>query len=302
MRRIISIFLAVLLILLFAAPALAATVAQGVTVVDGNTEIGVIDTAGAPDNVKDYLRRFIASDRNMIFMSKDGTIIFFCIVPDNMSAWFVHDYAGWQCTFSDYFPDTVYAFNRSSSDGLYHFLEVCTDAAFIRAIYCGGTYADLSFIAPTSDYVLDVTGQLSIVDNGGLFGAGGGNKPWYEQLFDWLGSFWQGLLDFFISIFVPDESYFDSWFTDVRGAANAKFGAVLEIGDSFSSLFDKPRDVSFAFDIPANHFWSGSPSYHTDLLAPFGDLVSFVRVIFTAIICVITGVIIFRRLIVLFEQ
>ena len=303
-RRVLSILLAVLLMVIVSAPALAATVAQGVTVVDGNTEIGVIDTAGAPESVKDYLRQFIASDRNMIFMSKDGSILYFAIVPDNMSAWFVHDYAGWQCTFSDYFPDTVYAFNRSSSDGLYHFLEVCNDAAYIRAIYCGGTYADLSFISPTAEYVLDVTGQLILVDNGDLFGAGGGgaDKPWYEQIFDWLGGFWDGLLNFVKSIFIPDGAYFDGWFSDVRSAADSKFGAVLDIGDAVTGIFGGQSDTSTVLDIPANRLWDGQPAYHADLLSPVAGVMSWVRGILTAIICISTIIVVFRRLVVLFEQ
>lgn len=302
MRRVLVLLLVMIMMVLIAAPALAATVAQGVTVKDGNTEIGVIDTAGASSAVKDFLRRFLSSDRNMIFMSADGSVIFFAILPDGITASFFNSW-GWRCQFSQPIPDTVYSFSLGS-DGLYHFLQVCNDAAFVQGIYCGGTYTGLTFPSPMSDYVLDVTGQLSIVDNGGLFGAGAeGDKPWYEQLFDWLGNFFQGLLDFFVSIFVPSDDYFDQWFSDVKSAADSKFGPVLDLGDSVSGVFDVDSSAAgIVLDIPADGLFDGAPSYHVDFLDNLRPVVSFVRVIATAIVCLFTVFVIYRRLVVLFEQ
>ncbi len=179
--------------------------------------------------------------------------------------------------------------------------------ALSDVVILGGRYFDtfdVTFPTPIDTYVADFDGSLLLRDDGGLMsdpvtepGDGGG-------LLGFLSNFWDNLKDFFIGLFVPEEGYFQHWYQSLKIEVDEKLSAISALYNGLTGFFSNlsGRDVSLVLEIPANHFYNGSPFISADIFENLSSVLSFLRGILTGFIVLSTAIICYKKLVTIFSE
>lgn len=101
--------------------------------------------------------------------------------------------------------------------------------------------------------------------------------------------------DFFVSLFVPGEDYFNDNLRSLNDLINSRFGGLGElyqIINNFFSIFQSSRPAEITFSLPSNYFFPGYRGFSYNVFALAAPYISFVRnvlnsscILFTAIAC-----------------
>ena len=121
-------------------------------------------------------------------------------------------------------------------------------------------------------------------------------------ILDWLLSFFDNLLDFFISILVPSEGYFEDWFNEIKNAFEDKLGGLMDFIDEVTNAFDdiannNGTDSSLIITLPDNWLFSGYKGISVDVLKPFAYLLAWIKNIFNVIVCIFTAITCYKSII-----
>ena len=176
-----------------------------------------------------------------------------------------------------------------------------------EVVILGGRYfdtCDVTFPTPINTYVADFDGRLLLRDDGGLM-----SEPETEPgddggILGFLKGFWDKLKDFFIGLFIPEEGYFQQWYQSLKTEVDKKLSAISALYNGLTGFFNglSGRDASVILEIPANHFYDGSPAVSADIFDKLGSVVSFLRGILTGFIVLFTAIICYKKLVTIFSE
>lgn len=278
----------------------------------GNTYLGKFHVKDMPQQQLDLWKGFMASPRLFAEQDNDHRIYFFT-VPENVTGKIVRNSPGshfaYDVVFSPAFDVRGLVFQYSSATGMYEPVGTYNSGSFtgfgLDAIIVNRGFP-LSSNIPQSELYIQHPGLLYIVDDLGNEMEGEGEvedeNPWWQHLLDWLNSFWKKLKDFF----VPEEGYFDDWFNEIKDAAMKKLGPISDVNSKLQGAFEAFKndhsDTGLYLDIPKNHFFEGFPGIRVSLIREVGGLLDSIKTILTMIFVVLTAIICYRRIIVIFEQ
>lgn len=304
----------VLALVLGAVPALAVRLPEA-EAEDGNTVIATFITSALEDVNKAYLREWMASERNLLLRRSDGSYDFL-IIPDGVTITVSVGSNGLaNLTFGGVatsvtglrmmgWTDDVREFNGHGNVA-YAYLTGPRDCILVSGTIF--TSDKVTLPMPTGSYVAEFDGKLLLRDDGGLFGAGGEEGGWWQGLLDWLAGFWDALWNFFIRLLVPDKGYFEKWMEELREAANEKLGAVFDMYDALTELFDSLQSDtgqagSLKLTLPANYLYPGFGGAEADAMPMVLKFTGFLRPVLSSIVLLYTLIICYKRIVVLFEQ
>lgn len=279
---------------------------------DGNTLLGVFNTTTLTEAQKQVVRDWLNSPSNLLIKSY-GSTFYFVTIPANNDITVQRKSDGLARVMWNVGGVKIFCWSDydSNTRKFTNFVEMLpTSTYYIDGILICGTAIDtLTFPAPFDTYIADIQGELFFVDDGGLFAEGSGGSTDGENsggLWEWLKNFWDSLLDFVKSIFIPDEDYFNEWYESIRSKANEKFSALFYLYDVLTDTFKSQQGGDYTrsvfLNIPANHFYAGSPAIKADLLEWALPFAAGFRGFLTACVIIFTGIICYRRLVVIFEK
>lgn len=308
-KRAVSLLLVLLMLSTLCMTAFAVSVPE-FAYKNGDTYLGTFITSKMSDSNKSILKEWLSAKRTALIRNETGQI-HFIIFPTGAT---VKASLGTNGRVNLLKSGSVNAYGVSwaakSSSGNYETCAPITFSAgysYTNCIILGGTiFSEITMPTPVTGYIADVTGDFYLEDDGGLFSDPDSGGGILETIWEWIKNFWKSLLDFVKSIFIPEDGYFEKWYNEIKAAADKKFAALASLYDILKSAFQSVESSaalkSLMLEIPANHFWEGSPAMSADLLKWAIPFASGVKGMMTAIIMLFTGVVCYRRLIVLFEQ
>ena len=174
-------------------------------------------------------------------------------------------------------------------------------------VIVGGRYfdtCDVTFPSPVNTYVADFEGRLLLRDDGGLMSDPETDPGEDGGILGFLKGFWDKLKDFFVGLFVPEEGYFQQWYQSLKTAVDKKLSAISALYNGLTGFFNglSGRDVFVVIEIPANHFYSGSPAVSADIFATLGSVLSFLRGVLTGFVVLLTAIICYKKLVTIFSE
>lgn len=277
---------------------------------DGNTMFGVFhvkDLGSVPaesssnKSVLDVWKEMMASGDFAVFQEMNGCI-YFCY---NLSGKTFHidsstSFPGfYKLSYSGYTDCFVF---EPSADGYVYSDSFSLSGGFNFKYMLANSSGVFTSSVPSSNYIPSYTGNLVIVDD---LGEGGSEPPSDGDggILDWLKSFWRKLKSFF----VPDEGYFSDWFQEIKNAAMKKLSPISETFDLFNQLGDgmkntNSKDDGLYIDVPDNLYYRGFQGFRVDILKSVRPILGIVRNVFTMVCVIFTGIVCYRRIIVIFEQ
>lgn len=291
MRKAICFFAAVLVL---CSSVFAASI-PGAWIEDGNTILGVFKVQGTADAA--YYQEIKLSGSNFIFHSVNGQRYYFGAFPAGSTVTFrqVGSYFEVRCT--GLVNGLLFV---SDGDGFVpeNRFQIAPNVWYQFSVLVGGSYfVEHDVNTLDNRVVADYEGYLVLRDDLDGSGAGG----WWDSLLDWLSSFWDNLLSFFLRIFVPSNGYFTSWFNDVRTAFDAKVGGLTDmfkaLADGFGQLSSASSSSSFVITLPSGYLYRGFPGARVDVMQYILPYAQWLRPVFNAILFLFTAIVCYRHLI-----
>lgn len=322
MKRVISFIIAILMLCLFSVSVFAYEVKNDTWMENGDTYLGVFKVKGT--EYEDFFRRWKSSNKNMFYIENNSGFIYyrFCILSDGLKVSFDYkDSSKLNLVISGVgvMDELVFYSDSSHQITLLNFYSLYNQSdsdSFSVSFNCfTGTYFS-SLPSECLPFLPKCEGNLILVDDldgdpdipinppdGG--GGGSGDEGGEGGILDWIGGFFTNLWDFFVKLIVPDAEYFSNWFEEIKNAAMEKLGPVGDIfgalGDLFGSLENDTTSSSLILDIPRNHFFQGFDGVRVDLLESGKDIIAVVKGFLTACMVLLTCIVCYKRIIVLFE-
>lgn len=305
MKKIMLIFSIITFVVLSSSICYASTIPEFV-IENGNTVLGTFKTSTINATQKQLMRDWMTSNRNLLFRSNNGSY-YFITFPIG-SKYYINRSANGLATINFLGSNQGLVFANRTSNGVYDtaldFVGGPNTPLYSGLIITSNILTAENISLPTPvDYIASWQGDLIIRDDDGLFDS----ENESDGLLGWLKNFWDSLLNFVKSIFVPEDGYFEKWYNDIRTAANEKFKGILGVYDTLKGGFEDLQSstsngITLKISFPENHFFSGSPVISADFTKHLSSLISFVKIVLTSIVVVYTGINCYKYLIVLFEQ
>lgn len=298
MKRIIKTGIALLIALTLCVVAFAEIVYPPFSVIEnGNVVLKIFKLSNQTQEVKDIWAEMMTGNRTIV--TATDTVYRFVLVPENYGVSIVQDSEPNTfkvlATGEDLSKNPLTCISFTRKGNYFEMREVSSIVAFNSKYVVGGSFFN-GFSFPTLDYqyVLNYPGTLSIVDDlGGSEGNGG--------ILDWLSSFWDKLLDFFKSIFIPSSDYFKNFFNEIKTAFESKLGGIGDLMHSLSDMFERLKNTtsesSLVIHVPDNQFFPGYKGISVNVLEHVKPLINFVRGVFNSIIIVFTIIICYRKIV-----
>lgn len=300
MKRLLAVGAAMLLAVLLAVPALAYTLPD-TTTEDGNTVLELFAISKGTPEQKAYIEEWKNSSHNFLLLMEapsGGACYYFAIVPEDATVSIVDRFGD---TFW-FICDKAYrymGFQPADESGERFPMQLTTSAPGVMVAMDAFVAKTHPMALPTlsHDYIarLDGTLMLKFDDDE----EQGGN--WWDGLLDWLKNFWDKLLAFFISIFVPEEGYFSEWFETIRAALDKKVGGLTKVMDAISGGFDslqKPGSTGgVSLKLPDNLYYDGYKGAEFNLLEFINPALVHVRSWLNAVVVIFTCIFCFKKLI-----
>ncbi|MDD3022268.1 MAG: hypothetical protein PHX61_15030 [Alphaproteobacteria bacterium] len=185
--------------------------------------------------------------------------------------------------------------------------NINSSPALSECVIVGGRYfdtCDVTFPSPINTYVADFEGRLLLRDDGGLMSDPETEPGEDGGILGFLKGFWDKLKDFFVGLFVPEDGYFQQWYQSLKAAVDEKLSSISALYNGLTGFFNglSGRDVSVIIEIPANHFYSGSPAVSADIFATLGAVLSFLRGVLTGFVVLLTAIICYKKLVTIFSE
>lgn len=301
MKRFVFIALAVCLLTVH----VFAYDAPNLTPEDGNTVLGTFITSVLTDDNKNKVREWLDSDLNlMVYVPSTERYLLLDVTALNSIVVTRTSNGLAELYFREGATGTVWDVNGSELT----FAAVTTFSATTYQKDCvivGGRYmtnSNVTLPTPTNTYVADIQGSLLLRDDGGLM-----SDPETEEgggILGFLSDFWNKLKDFFIGLFVPEDGYFQQWYQSLKTAVDKKLSAISALYNGLTGFFNSlsGRTTSIVLEIPANHFYAGSPSVSADIFEKLGSVLSFLRGVLTGAIVLFTAIICYKKLVTIFSE
>lgn len=129
-------------------------------------------------------------------------------------------------------------------------------------------------------------------------------EPEDSGVSDWLGNFWDTLVETIKGLFVPEDGYFEEWFQSLKDAFDRQVGGVgglLEyIQQKFQALQNgQHRRTSLVITLPDNLLFPGFKGVSGNMLAGLDSMLTFLRNVLTAIVVILTAIAVIRKVIAL---
>lgn len=300
MRRVLTVFAVICMLTL----QVFAYDMSNLTYEDGNTVLGTFITSTMKDSDKEEVREWLNGDLSLIVYvpSKERYLLLNVSTADSMTVTRLSNGLA-----KLYFPNGARGiiFDIEDSNLTYAaMISFSSTTSQSDCVIIGGKYfstCDVTLPTPTSTYVADIKGSLMLRDDGGLMSdedkeSGG--------ILGFLKGFWDSLANAFISLFVPSDDFFSSYFEEIRSSASVKMGGLLSLYnamlDAFQSLNgDTP---TLKLEIPENRLFPSSPLISVNILENASTYVLWVKRFLTGFVVLFTAVVCYRRLVTLFEQ
>lgn len=281
---------------------------------DGNTVLGTFITSTLTDIQKDDVRTFLDSPYSLIVYTPNDfepDRLYLMTFSEGESLEFTLRSDGNVDLYNNYFSysGTAWDFEDDGTLTYRYTLSGTPRSVFYKLRIVGGRAAaniDMVLPTPRSSYVADVTGQLLIRDDGGLFSESDTDNSDDDSggILGFLSGFWDALKSAFMGLFVPGNGFFTDYFQEIQTVASAKMGGLFSLYnamlDAFQSLNgDTP---SMIFEIPASSMFPSSPLITFNVLGNVSTYVKWVKGILTGIVVLVTAILCYRRLVTLFEQ
>ncbi len=124
--------------------------------------------------------------------------------------------------------------------------------------------------------------------------------PEEDTVSDFLSGFW----DSFVGLFIPEDGYFEAWFSEVREAFDRRVGGVGGLIAYIRQKSQALKDGSYGrsslvISLPKDFLYSGFPGVTGDALSGLGPLLGWIRGVLTAIVVLFTAMAVLRRVIAL---
>lgn len=277
---------------------------------DGNNVLGTFLTSAITDENKSAVREWLDSDLSLIVYvpSSQRYLLLIANTADNLiinrssdGLAVLYLSGGATGTVWDVEGDNL-EFAAMTSINSTPILSDC--------VIIGGRYfstCDVSFPTPIDTYTADITGSsLFLRDDGGLMSDTEIDNEDEDSggILGFLSDFWDKLKDFFIGLFVPEDGYFQKWYQSLKAAVDEKLSGVSSLYNGLTSFFDSLSGSSetIRFEIPANHFFTGSPAISADIFENLSSVISFIRGVLTGAVVLFTAIICYRKLVTIFRE
>lgn len=305
MKRVLSAVIAALMLVAFSASAYAASLSSMVEE-NGDSVLGTFMLADSPESYKKFWNDFTHSDYNMMFAAAGSVAYWMFILPPNAkpvikrtSGDFLEVVFNAPVDYIHFIDDPSDPHKIMVSEmGTLSSLSKFRDARYLVA---GSFFSSTGTGPPVNigyDYIVEYEGRLLLRtdiddeedDDGGLLG-------WLKKIWEWLSSFWDKLMEFCLSLFIPRDGYFDDWFEEIRVAFDKKTGGLSSVFDDIQAEFSNIRGSGeLVFGLPPNYLYDGFSGVNLDIIGTAKPFLDIVRPVLTGIIALLTAFACYRKL------